>query len=301
MADIYKYRIWCNTESTWVTGWYKEEPTVCPNNNTHSIDTDKTSITDIIEDPGPKDRSGKTRVHETSRALGTKTYFTGAGDDPDNPTDIGNGTSFTIGHEVGVDSTNQSIYLDFNSIENETWVHEGYLIWKDAMFDKITLEVVPKITQYHIDSTAATNYELYGGYMIVPPQTVGKGGNEGTVVVDSDITSGVNGLIQMPDNDLGEPPTAFWNADWHSTNKVFENITPAPYGNGRFNIFTVEVVLARFANRIPLLASGFQRMQTADCDELGHGMRFKLSAETNLPDHSWWISFMLTFHREKTA
>ena len=47
MSDINKYRIWCNTDSKYVTGWSDVEPnttTGCFENNTHSIDVLKTSI-----------------------------------------------------------------------------------------------------------------------------------------------------------------------------------------------------------------------------------------------------------------
>lgn len=47
MDDIYKYRIYCETESAWVTTWAGEEPTICPNNVVHTISSG--SIV-IIED-----------------------------------------------------------------------------------------------------------------------------------------------------------------------------------------------------------------------------------------------------------
>ena len=41
---IHKYRVWCDTESAYVETWDETEPTDCPNNNAHSIDTTKTSV-----------------------------------------------------------------------------------------------------------------------------------------------------------------------------------------------------------------------------------------------------------------
>jgi hypothetical protein len=44
---VKKYRVYCNDESTFVTGWSESEPSTCYNNNTHTIDTNKTAVTDF--------------------------------------------------------------------------------------------------------------------------------------------------------------------------------------------------------------------------------------------------------------
>lgn len=46
MKTLYKYRIWCNTENTYVTKWSEIALTTCPNNNGHSVNT---SLVDITE------------------------------------------------------------------------------------------------------------------------------------------------------------------------------------------------------------------------------------------------------------
>lgn len=48
MTDLYKYRVYCNTEEIPVVTWSTSEPTVCPNNNTHTIDASKTVIIDKV-------------------------------------------------------------------------------------------------------------------------------------------------------------------------------------------------------------------------------------------------------------
>ena len=216
MANLYKYRVWCITESSWVNTWGTEEPTTCPNNESHTIDSDKIVVTQKKEDVGPVDRSGKTRVHQTSRKLGTKIGWTGEGDDPSDVHNIGGGEPFIIDHTIG-DGPTSNIYIDFNIVNNETWLHEGYMTWKSCHLDKLSLMMVPRVTEAHVDSTASTNYSLYGGYMIVPAA------GDGTLVIDSDITDPNAGLIYMPDNDLGEAPTAFWNADYNSSTKLYEH------------------------------------------------------------------------------
>jgi hypothetical protein len=45
MAEQYVYRIWCVTEGAYVeTGWETTEPTECPNDPGHTIDTDSIAI-----------------------------------------------------------------------------------------------------------------------------------------------------------------------------------------------------------------------------------------------------------------
>lgn len=242
-----------------------------------------------------KDLSGKLRVQETCRAVGTTTVWTGVGDDASDVTDVGGGQEFNYSHVIS-GSLDESIYLDFNCIENETWLHEGYIVWKDCALDKVSLSLVPDVVSGTVSS--GTYYNLYGGYLVVPAAA------DGMFNLTSDLTQPHGGLVYMPDTDLGEPPIAYWNAEWNSTTKKFENISAAPLGNGRYNIFAAEVPLAKFVHRLSLLASGFERLQSADAHMMGHGMKLKMECETNTSiagDHAWQIACILTMHRAKTA
>ncbi len=297
--DLFKYRVWCETESLFVEKWAETEVLTCPNNNSHEIDSDKTVIIESILEESPKDRSGKERVQQTSRPLGTMTYFTGRGDDPNNIDDVGNGEKFIVNHIAGQDSTSQILYLDFNCIENDTYIHEGYITWEDAKFDVISLKVVPRVVSTQISSN--TNFNFYESpdlktHLIVPAYP-----GTGTCEILSDISQPNNGLVYMPDSDLGVAPIAFWNADYDSTSNMFINITAAPYGNGRYNMFYQEDILVRFVNKFQILGWGFQRLQSSDSEKLGHGMRLKSTANTYGEDHNWSIACSVTMHRLKTV
>ena len=50
MATIYKWRLYCNTESANVEGWSETPPTVCYNNSDHSIDLSSVSQIDIVDE-----------------------------------------------------------------------------------------------------------------------------------------------------------------------------------------------------------------------------------------------------------
>lgn len=46
--SVYKYRIYCVTDSTFEFTWAETEPTVCPTNTGHTIDTNQTTIVDEL-------------------------------------------------------------------------------------------------------------------------------------------------------------------------------------------------------------------------------------------------------------
>lgn len=242
---------------------------------------------------GPRDRSSKLRVHQTARALGTMIYFTGKGDSPSNPVDIGNGSEFRIHHKVG-DPMEVYRYVDFNCVENQTWVHEGYILWDNAQFDTISMEILPRTVK--VVAGQNTQYMDYNGVLL-------PAAGNGNVLLASgmDLTSPSGGLVYMPLDDTGERATAFWDANWNTTTKRFENITPNPTGKGKYNIFTKEVLFASFANSLPLLGTGFERIVSDDTDEVGQGWRFKFRLKTNEPDHEWRIAFILSMHRKDTS
>ena len=43
MSEVFKWRVWCSTDSKFVYGWAETEPTNCFENIGHSIDTSKTA------------------------------------------------------------------------------------------------------------------------------------------------------------------------------------------------------------------------------------------------------------------
>ena len=240
-------------------------------------------------------KSGKIRVHQTSRQFGTYVYFTGAGDDPLNPKDIGSGERFVFHHKVG-DPQQVIEYFDFNTYMNETYIHEAYITWENAKFDYVDLDFVTVSPE--ISGAANTNFNLHDGYLIVPAA------GDGNIQITSDITTCHGGLFQCKENELGVMPQGFWNADGNIDTARFENITPAPAGDGEFNIFGGELHLARLVNHIPLLGNGFQQLQSSDVDIIPHGLRMKITANTNIEgdieDHDWSLAFMLVLHRTRS-
>ncbi len=240
------------------------------------------------------DGSGKLVIHQTSKPTGFLTYWTCNGDDLTINDNYGDGECAVFQHKVG-DPKNSSIYLDFNCVDNRTFLHEGFLQWKDCLADTVSLSVVTATVSGIASS--GTNYNLYNGIIVVPAN------KDGYFELQSDISKIDGGLVFVPQDDDGVRATAFWNATWNTTTKLFEDISAAPKGDGAYNMFIYEYPLQRFINKIHLLGSGNQRLQSSDSDEIGQGMRVKIDLTTSHDfdeDHEWYFSCFLTMHREKT-
>jgi hypothetical protein len=161
--------------------------------------------------------------------------------------------------------------------------------------DILDLQLVPRVTA----TTSGTSYNIYGGYLIVPAYP-----GTGSIDLASDITKHDGGLVYMPLNDLGIRAPSFWNAEWDTTHKVFTNISAAPAGDGEYNMFSTEIVLAQFVRKMHLVSNGFIALNSSDTDQLGQGMRLKLVADTNTDtteDHDWCVAVLMCLHRQKSV
>jgi hypothetical protein len=231
----------------------------------------------------------KVFVQETSRIPGTKTCFSSQGDDMSDPTNVWGGEEIILEHNIS-DPMEQSKIIDFNLKENRTDLHEGYITWRDANFDSVSAEVIVRTTPY--TSGSNTNYNLYNGYLIIPAA------GDGIINVNANDIQ----LVEMPiEKDTGLRPQAFWNADYSTETHTFSNITPAVNGDGVYNMFGAEIVLAKLVNRILLLNTGTMMLQTADSLELSHNMRIRVKLYTHNEDHAWKASAIFTLHRAKTV
>lgn len=242
-----------------------------------------------------RDRSGKLRVQQTSRKLGTRIMWTGIGDDQTDVSKVGGGETLTFSHNIG-DTEPMIKYIDFNVAENETWLHEGYMTWENAKLDTLTLQMVPRTVT--VSGVTGGDKTVYGGYLVVPTAP-----GSGNYEVVNDLTQPTGGLVYMPNNDLNEPPTAYWDADYNESTHEYENIRPNYTAQGRYNIFSYEVVFAEFMRLIPFLGSGFIALNSSDTDQLGQGMRLKMIADTNnnVADHDWSVACTICLHRDHSV
>jgi hypothetical protein len=85
MTDVNEYRIWCSTEGDFVYDWAETEPTTCPNDTAHSIDSSKTTIHrtlggEQVQISDFTDGENRPYVRAESRDVHDTTYFTTRGD-----------------------------------------------------------------------------------------------------------------------------------------------------------------------------------------------------------------------------
>jgi hypothetical protein len=70
MADqVNKYRLWCITEEAYVEGWGETAPTVCYNNNTHTIDVESLVQLDSVSDSDVIIKSSEINLPVTSKGF----------------------------------------------------------------------------------------------------------------------------------------------------------------------------------------------------------------------------------------
>ena len=238
-----------------------------------------------------RDKQGKLRVHQTSRHPGLGMHWTGRGDDRSNPYNFGTGEEIIFTHNIG-DSTSHTVYVDFNGLLNETWMHEVILTWSGAYHDTVVVDVVPDTCS--IMAASGTYLTTYGP--LVVPTTPGTG----NIDFASDVLAYTGGLVQRdnPTDETITPGPAFWDADWNVETNRFENLTPNIYGQGGYNIFHTEVPLARIFNHIHLLKDGFQIFNSSDTDQVTHGYRLRVQFITRMPDHEWSLTGIIVMHRK---
>lgn len=242
--------------------------------------------------------NGKLSVHSTSKHPGLYVYWTGRGDNMENG-NIGDGESILLSHKIG-DPKSQKKYIDFCCLDNKSQLHEGTVIFSGAkMGDSGTCSMVTSVMP--VTAGVNTNYRLHDDYLIIPAN------GDGDIELLGDITN-INPtygcFVEMVPDETGVQAPTFWNADINKDTRKFENITPAPDGDGRYNLFAAEIVISRFVNHINLLGEGSLVLQSEDSVDMTHGMRLLHHINTStidgIEDHDWQFSVVLTLQRDKT-
>lgn len=144
MTTVFKYRIYCNTENTWVEGYGTTEPDKCYNNTEHEINPLSVQVVETIEQNTVKiaEESGPNRTQGYYAA--TPFTFTAA----PNTTTVFNGSfpyaiaMLTCQLQVSPDMVGDNITFE---IAKDTTV--GY-ITADAAINDTTVSVNPTVIQH---------------------------------------------------------------------------------------------------------------------------------------------------------
>jgi hypothetical protein len=238
---------------------------------------------------GLKTFDNKLLVQSIARPINTFPCFTHVGDNLSNPHDVGGGASLRLHHQVG-DSTSQSIYVDFNGKENNTFIQEGLCQFTGAVFDQIVFEVVPNTTAFTLG--ANTFFNAYGPF-VVPAA------GDGVInILPADMRFVEVGF--NIDNPTVRQYPGFWNADYSTETHQFSNITPALQGDGQYNMFLAEFPLVRPVN-LMILGDRHITLNPGDVAQLCHGNRVKFTFITDAPDHEWFVTVTIALHRSHTV
>jgi len=239
----------------------------------------------------PFDIFSRFLVHDGARPLSTDTYITGRGDNRAlNYTDIGGGQDIFFYHKIG-DDVKQTLYIDFNMEEISCYIYNGWVYWKDCAGDSITLEIVNEVTPITTDQVD-TNYNLYGGYLIIPAA-----GN-GTIDIDPTNVYPIKCLVSQK---TGLKSPGYWNMDWNNETYQWENITAVPDGTGDYNMFSEEKILDRFVNHLNMVGSHKTFLHIKDTAQFGPGLRMKFHIHCNGDDHEFMVGVNLFLYRSKTT
>jgi hypothetical protein len=237
---------------------------------------------------------GRQIIQNTPRYIGTTTCFAGAGDDTSDMRkvwgDDGDISYLELHHEIG-QATEQTVYFDLNLANNKGYVFSGLVQFKDAKNDSLDCYVVPAVTPTH-GAGSGTYFNLYGGYLIVPAA------GDGTLVVNPTEIK----LVDVGLNEFGDKSgPGYWDATFNTTTGLYENLAANALAEGQFNIFAVEVTLAKYCHKQLLLGSGSITLQSFDAANFGQGMRMKCVLTTRGADHEWWWNASLTLFRKKIS
>jgi hypothetical protein len=236
----------------------------------------------------PKTNDNRDYVYTTARPVNTHTIFVSEGDDLSDYRNIGGGSSIELVHNIG-ESTTHNLYIDFNVIDNPTYIHEGYISFEGCTRDRLSFHFVPRLTSFVASQN--TNFNLYGGYLIVP--TAGNGNIQ--------ITETPN-LVCVGTDSNGNNNPGFWDADFNYQTGVFDNLRPNIYGQGAYNIFGSEIIAYRMLQRLILKDSttkgGEKHLTTDEQGQILHGYRMKCIFEVTGTDHDCFISAILSVFRK---
>jgi hypothetical protein len=146
-TTLYQWRIWCNTENTYVTTWLEDGqngPTVCPNNTNDVVNADSVSIVDVID---------SNEISLKDEWVPTGGYF--------------KTETFTLNVNAGRDVTTTAITswpYDITLMEmqfNTDAEHENDMITVECPFDTIVGALVSNVslgdTMLYVDVSSALN------------------------------------------------------------------------------------------------------------------------------------------------
>lgn len=223
-----------------------------------------------------------------------------------------------------------TMYVDLNTIDNETYLYDGGMSWVQEGTSvphemlALTVTAVPKVhdpTPY-ITTPGTGNATLLNGVMIVPHPT-----SQGEYTLPLGQTTDqtpqdINFVGTVPGSFSGKTEVPyFWSMDYDLTQKKWFNLLPVadpfdPFPNrdtGNVNIkrtfgnfFTFEMNMQTMVKDMLLLgdSAGYMPLGSPDVVRIGANIRIKVEMKTivtaPLVNHDWTFAGYLKMYRETT-
>jgi len=253
-------------------------------------------IIKVGEKPGLMDDQGKQFIHQSSRPISTNTFYTGV-DDNDNFIEF-------VHAETEGQGAGTPVYIDLNCRENNTYIHEALIQWKNAERDCVSAKVVTTATT----TSAGSDYGITAGLptdkengVILP----GPIADLLSITKDKTFTNtDAKPIMLSPDADTGVQPSGYWDISLDSNgNYDYATLAENLGGTGNCNLYDSERDLKAFVRKVPMIgsSSAWNILPSSDTAKLGDGMRIKLTFETRgTADHAWECSVAVILHRQRT-
>lgn len=284
-TTVHKYRVWCNNEQQWIEVWSPSEPTTCPHDgNDHTIDDNKTVIVETVTQLFPmSDIGDKIAVHSSPKPIEatntTYAVWTGAGDDIESdPPIIGDGDLLHYSFTPGVASIAKD--LKFHPSFGKVWVHEAYVRYSGAgSGDYVTAFVVVPVSQLQPYANLFLYVDADNWVKSVP--------------LDGSITP-THGFAATP---YLMPRTFSHDGDWDYDG---ENLIPNYNGTGGYKISSIERIIHRFVNKIPISGSNpYFELSSDESAWLPPGYFLRIVGYNN-SNTEWNMDVFVEIYREMT-
>lgn len=283
-GTVNKWRVWCNTEHAWEEVWGPNAPATCPNNHTHEIDTDKTSIIETVTQSFPiSDVGTKIWVHSSPKPVTDKTLYVqwvGTGDDVVNHVLGGNDESLmhihcTPGQYIAYKD------MKFDPIFGQVFLHEGHLSWHNAgNQDHISADIMaePTLVQPYANLNLVVDVD---GWVRFSPDGPG---------------TGTHGFAAIP-----HLLSRSFSMDGAWDYSPATGLTPSLTNTGAYKISIHEQPVHRFMNDIPVYGTN-PMLFTLRSDEsflLPPGYFLRVNCH-NVSNTEWHATVLVTVFRERT-
>lgn len=294
MTIVHNWKMWCETEAAYVTTWAQVEPTDCPTDPAHTIDTFKTVIqetagteptnedgTPLVVLDGPREADKRPIFVNSPIPEGNMPWYCGAGD-----------------HAVAGRGMGQEWTLEFTGTEDKSieagflepvWLHDGQLFYTPvgdwAHSDRFDFGIVMPATVTTPNGTTTGNCNLFDtgmGFNLILPAA-----GDGTHDIDLD---------QAVPISAGMDKNGYWDVDVR-TGDVTMSATP---GAADFQLYDIEIQ-AYFMRNMPMgNPLGVFNVEAYRSEWISDRWKFRMSVRRATDTPAQCSAWVFVF-REKTT